>query len=132
MDGAVRLASWQAAAAGWLPGGGGIRLRFEIFSVCFVFNIFSDFFGGLFFSFYLHLSIIDVCCLFVSCIHPFIAEFALISLIGVFFWIYFAEYFLLLYFFNIFIIYHMHDVLLLLDSLVLMPGCPSVWLSIVG
>lgn len=84
MDGAVWLASWQAAA-GWLTGGGGIRLRLRFFPVCFVFNIFSDFFRGTFFSFYLHLSIIDVCCLFVSCIHPSIAEFALISLIGVFF-----------------------------------------------
>lgn len=71
MDGAVRLASWQAAAAGWLPGGGGIRLRFEIFSVCFVFNIFSDFFRGTFSAFICiyRLSMFVVCLLAVS-IHP--------------------------------------------------------------
>lgn len=81
------LFCWQAGRLLLLAaaaGGGGIRLRFEIFSRLFCIQHFLRFFRGIFLSFYLHLSIIDVCCLFVSCIHPSIAEFALISLIGVF------------------------------------------------
>lgn len=64
MDGAVWLASWQAAA-GCLAGGGGIRLRLRFFPVCFVFNIFSDFFRGTFFQ--LLSAFIDYRCLLSVC-----------------------------------------------------------------
>lgn len=107
------LFGWQAGRllllAGWRWWH---KIEIRDFFPSVLYSTFSPiFFRGTFFSFYLHLSIIDVCCLFVSCIHPSIAEFALISLIGVFFLDLFRRAVLVVVFFNIFIIYHMHDVL---------------------